>query len=203
MFGLGRLALTAVVLSVPVLAASASGWAPGDLDASFGDGGHALVSVGTFGAVANAVAVQPDGKILLAGSTIGGPPPPSRAHAPGGDDNIDFVLVRLDPDGTPAPTSGTAAAAPTRTDPTPEGYDQASAIALGSDGSIVLAGSAETTGGVHDFAFVRYTPTGALDPTFSDDGIRTIDLDGDDVVSGVAVQPADEKVVAVGGSGLP
>lgn len=65
MFGLGRLALAGLAILVPAALGGAGGNAPGDLDLSFGNGGHVLVSVGTYGATANAVAVQPDGKILL------------------------------------------------------------------------------------------------------------------------------------------
>ena len=69
MFGLGRLALAALAIALPTALTSASGTAPGDLDVTFGDGGLVLVDVGTYGATASAIAVQADGKILLAGSS--------------------------------------------------------------------------------------------------------------------------------------
>ena len=59
----------------------------GCLDDSFGDGGKTLVDLGS-GDVARAVALQPDGKILLAGSS-------------GDTDNDDFAVVRLQPNGRP------------------------------------------------------------------------------------------------------
>ena len=65
MFGLGRLALAGLAILVPAALGGAGENAPVDLGLSFGNGGHVLVSVGTYGATANAVAVQPDGKILL------------------------------------------------------------------------------------------------------------------------------------------
>src|SRR6185437_10675331 len=43
-----------------------------------------------------------------------------------------------------------------------------------------------------------YTSDGALDPSFSGDGIETIDVGTWDVGYGVTVQPADEKIVVVG-----
>src|SRR6188508_2167525 len=198
---LGRVVLTGLAILLPAALAGASVNAPGDLDTSFGDGGHALVLVGTFGAEATAVAVQPDGKILVGGWTVGGPPPPRRAQDPEGDDHVDFAVVRLDPNGALDPTFGTGGMVSTPIDLVPGGYDRAWAIALGPDGSIVLAGGAEAGGATNDFAVVRYTPAGALDPTFSEDGIQTVDLGGDNVLTGVAVQPGDGNIVAAGRSG--
>ena len=237
MFGLGRLVLVGLAILLPAALAGASGNAPGDLDESFGNGGHVLVSVGTYGATASAVAVQPDGKILLAGSTLPRPPPPPpppppieppppqpppappppppppplppppppppspRAHAREGDSNQDFVLVRLNPDGSLDSSFGTGGVVRTPIDLIPGGYEHAMAIALGSNGSILLAGGAQADQ-ANDFAFVRYTSSGALDPSFSNDGIATVDVGLYDIAYGVAIQPADQKIVAVGMSHL-
>src|SRR5689334_18522944 len=139
---LGRVVLTGLAILLPTAIAAAGGNAPGDLDTSFGDGGHALFLVGTFGSETTAVAVQPDGKILVGGWTVGGPPPPRRAHEPAGDDHVDFAVVRLDPNGALDPTFGNGGMVSTPIDLVPGGYDQAWAIALAPDGSIVLAGGA-------------------------------------------------------------
>ena len=201
MLGSGPLALAALTIALPTALTSASGTAPGDLDITFGDGGHALVDVGSWGARASAVAVQPDGKIVLAGYTRPAPPPPSPARAPDGDENLDFVVARLDSNGSLDPTFGTDGVVRTPIDLIPNGADLAWAIALGPDGSIVVAGEAAQVGSTHDFAFVRYTSTGALDTTFSDDGIQTVDIGGPDIALGVAIQPADQKIIAVGAAG--
>src|SRR3982750_2150831 len=55
--------------------------------------------------------------------------------------------------------------------------DVALAIAVQSDGKIVVAGFTDD-GGNRDFALVKYTSTGALDAMFSRDGIVTTDVFG-------------------------
>ena len=72
------------------------------------------------------------------------------------------------------------------------GDDRAEAVALQSDGRIVVAGR---SGG--DFALARYTTTGALDTTFDGDGLVTTDFSGgQDAAFAVAVQPNAEIIVA-------
>ena len=68
--------------------------APGTLDAQFGTGGSTQVAFLTFQSDCKAMAIQNDGKIILAGQYIGG-----------GKGNMGFV--RLNADGTPDNTFGT------------------------------------------------------------------------------------------------
>jgi uncharacterized delta-60 repeat protein len=79
------------------------------------------------------------------------------------------------------------------------GSDRALAIALQTDGKIILAGQTEESGGAgfHIFAVARYTEDGALDNSFHDDGKVTRDLGQDNTVRGVVVQP-DGKIVVAG-----
>jgi uncharacterized delta-60 repeat protein len=200
--GLVVLAAAGIVLMGGI--AQATGDAPGDLDLSFGEGGHVRVSVGSNGAGAYAAIVQPDDKVILVGETLptAPPPPPAPPRPPptvdrDGGGNEDFVVVRLDADGGLDSTFGSEGIVRTPIDVVPGGPDIARAVALEPDGAIVLAGEARGEGST-DFAFVRYTATGELDPTFSGDGIQTIDVGIFDSVSGVAVQPGDGKIVAVG-----
>jgi uncharacterized delta-60 repeat protein len=98
----------------------------------------------------------------------------------------------------------TAAAAPGDLDPAfsgdgiavtgERGVDEtAAAVAVQADGKVVVAGSAGDR-----FLVVRYTAAGALDSTFSGDGLQTVAAA--DAARAVAIQP-DGKIVAAGDAG--
>jgi uncharacterized delta-60 repeat protein len=137
--------------------------------------------------VAQAVAVAPDGKIVVAG---GGP-------------RDFFELARYNPNGSLDQTFGTGGKVRTdvvgRTRPSAS----AQAVALQPDGKIVAAGW--SIGGTSQLRFgavvvVRYTTAGALDPSFSGDGIVETLIGPDDPVArgeDMVIQ-ADGRVVAVG-----
>lgn len=133
---------------------------------------------------ANGVAIQADGKIVLAGRTGGN----------GGR----FALARYNTNGTLDTTfSGDGKV---RTD-FGNGLDAAHGVALQANGKIVAAGHAN----FHRFALARYNANGTLDSTFGGDGkvatnFTTRDAFGDDFANGVAIQ-ADGKIVAVGRAG--
>ena len=74
---------------------------------------------------------------------------------------------------------------------------QTVAAALQSDGRILIAGE---NGSLNDFIVVRLTAHGKLDPSFGKGGVARLDLGGQDVPAGIAVQPADDKIVVVGSS---
>ncbi len=145
----------------------------GALDTSFaGDGKQTTAFGGS--AEATGVALQGDGKIVVAGR--GGFP-------------SDFALARYKPDGS----LDTSFSGDGRQTTDFGGSDGASGVALQANGAIVAAGG---VGG--DFALARYTPTGVLDTSFSGDGRQTTDFGGLDGAGGVAIQ-ANGKIVAVGG----
>jgi uncharacterized delta-60 repeat protein len=156
----------------------------GSLDATFGSGGKVTTEfTGNFDQ-ANAVALQPNGKIVAAGNT-------------GAGTSHDFALARYNPDGSLDATFGSGGKV--TTDFT-GGSDQATALSLQPNGKIVAAGTA-STGTILEFALVRYKKHGGLDPSFGSGGKVTTDFTGsNDVAWGVALQP-DRKIVAVGGAG--
>jgi uncharacterized delta-60 repeat protein len=130
--------------------------APGDLDSSFGDGGRVTTSFGGGDDFASDVVVQPDGRIVVAGSTaVGG--------------TQDFALARYLSDGSPD-RSFSDDGRVTTAFPTGEGLERASGVALQPDGKIVASG------GAGEFAVARYNVDGTLDTTFSGDGLQTVDV---------------------------
>jgi uncharacterized delta-60 repeat protein len=158
--------------------------ANGDLDPSFGRGG--MVTTDFRGQdAAQAVAVEPDGRIVAAGTTQG-----SGLGTGAGD----FALARYDADGSLDPTFGTAGLVTTDAG----GADAVDAIAVQPDGRIVAVGSTLGPSG-GDLALARYEPDGSLDPSFGSGGIVTTDVGGEDQALAVALMP-DGRIVVAGSS---
>ena len=164
-------------------AATASNAAPGDLDtAGFGSGlGKVMTPIGSNNDVANAVALQPDGKIVVAGNCYNGA-------------NEDFCLARYLPSGALDTSFNTTGKLMT---PIGSSSDIANALALQPDGKIVVAGYCSNDGN-NDFCLARYLPSGALDTSFNATGtvITPIGLSYD-YANAVALQP-DGKIVVAG-----
>ena len=146
---------------------------PGDLDVSFSGDGKQTTDFGGSDA-ATAVAVQADGKILVAGSSDG-----------------NFALARYGADGAPDPSFSGDGLVTTDLG----GPDTAQDVAIQADGKIVVAGS---SGG--NFALARYTAAGGLDTSFSGDGLQTTDFGAAAGATAVAIQ-GDGRIVVGGASG--
>lgn len=142
-----------------------------------------------------AVAIQSDGKIVIAGYT----------NAAG---NNDFAVVRLNTDGTidtNFSASGTYGAGKQAINFTGSSDDQAKAVAIQSDGKILVAGYT-TASGNSDFAVVRLNTDGTLDTSFSPSGTygagkQTINFSGssNDRAEAIAIQ-SDGKIILAGTS---
>ena len=153
------------------------------LDYSFHNDGKTVTSY--FGQsidVANAVAIQVDTKVVVAG----------RTDNEGGDD--DFCLMRYTATGGLDPVFG--AVGKVRTDF--GGDDVARAVVIQNDGKIVVAGSINHPAVANDFAVARYNTDGSLDTSFSGDGKLLIDFQGNsDIGHSVALQ-FDGKILVAG-----
>jgi uncharacterized delta-60 repeat protein len=153
----------------------------GTFDPSYGGGsGKSLTDFGGYDEAA-AVALQPDGKMLVAGDS----------DARGTDD---FAVMRRLPDGSPDESFGSGGKAFVDFG----GSDGATAMALQPDGKIVLAGYSNARG-TYDFAAARLLPGGSLDESFGSGGRAFVDFGGSDGASAMALQP-DGKIVVAGAS---
>jgi uncharacterized delta-60 repeat protein len=171
----------------PVSGAVARLDSSGHLDASFGTAGKQTIDFGPAGFGVGSLALQPDGKIVLAGNTF----------PPGGSG--DFGVARLDGSGHLDTSFGTAG---TQTIDVSDGrYDSCHSMALQADGSIVMAGWSESQGG--SFAVAHLDGSGHLDASFGTASTQTFRF-GSYLAYGesVAVQ-ADGKIVVVGEAILP
>jgi len=149
---------------------------PGDLDPSFNGTGMVLAPIRSE-SEAYAVAIQSDGKIVVAGHS-----------------EFDFAVARFHPDGSADTTfNGTG----NRVTEVSVSFNEAKAIAIQDDGKIVLAGS--STGTATDSTLVRYLTGGTLDPSFDGDGIKIQAFSGlsADGFADVGLQN-DGKIVAGG-----
>jgi len=181
------LAATAISVFGPGSAAAA----PGDLDPTFGNGGKAVIDLGG-NDLGGAVAVQPDGKILVSGGTDA-PPASSR----------DFMVARLTSAGALDRSYGLGTGY-SRIDFS-GGSDSASALIQQPDGKILVAGTATSAGGSpsnpnFDWGLTRLlNPEGTLDPSLVGNGRQTFSLMTTDYGTGVDLQ--GEKIIVAGTTG--
>jgi len=159
----------------------------GALDTSFDGDGMALVEFDGE-SIARAAAVQPNGRLVLAGSAI--------QLFGGGCCVADFALARLTTTGALDSSFGGDGRVVTDFMPGPDnGQDAAHAVLVRADGRILAAGSGVAGAGSVDFAVARYRANGSLDPTFSHDGRVTTDFVGyQDEIRDLAVDPGGRIV---------
>jgi uncharacterized delta-60 repeat protein len=145
-------------------------------DSGFGNpSGIVLLPAGDGGeAIANALVIQPDGKVLVAGYA-----------RDGGDTKV--MLARFNADGSPDGGFGSGG---TVLSAMGDGDDvAAAALALQADGRIVVAGHATDSGGTNLMA-ARYNTDGSPDGSFGTGGVSLIPLgdDGTAEANGLAIQ---------------
>jgi len=154
----------------------------GTLDTGFGTGGIVTTPVRSGNDYAHALSIQPDGRIVAAGSSDNGI-------------KYDFALVRYNINGTLDTGFGTGGIVITTIG---SGFDIAYALGIQPDGRIVAAGSSNN-GSNFDFALVRYNANGTRDTGFGAGGKVTSPIgSGDDYALAIGIQSSDGKIVAAG-----
>jgi uncharacterized delta-60 repeat protein len=150
----------------------------GTLDNSFGSGGKIISSVGYINDEARAVAIQADGKIVLAGLSQT-------------SEDINFALARYNYDGTLDSAFGTAGVVSTFFGSSDKG---ASSLVIQKDGKLVIVGTSDGS-----YAVLRYNSDGSLDSSFNGNGMVVTNVGGSyDYGNSVAIQ-TDDKIL-VGGT---
>ncbi|MCP4335309.1 MAG: hypothetical protein GY785_21875, partial [Gammaproteobacteria bacterium] len=154
--------------------------ADGTLDTSFGGGdGVTTTAIGPADDIAQKVALQSDGKILVSGPSWNGT-------------DYQFAVTRYNTDGTLDTSFDTDGKV---TVDLTAGDDYAYGLAVQDDGKILVSG----TDGNLDFTAVRFNTDGSLDTSFDTDGIVTVEFPfgGSDFGDQVFVQ-SDGKILLSG-----
>ena len=165
----------------------------GSLDSTFSGDGKATVAFNLGGSKsdqAGDVAIQSNGRIVVVG----------QAERTNGD--IDFGIARLTTSGSLDTTFSSDGKAIVAFDLGGSDADGARAVALQSDGRIVVGGYVQRTNATNrDFGIARLTTSGSLDTAFSSDGKAIVAFDrggGDeDILQDLAIQ-SNGRIVAVG-----
>jgi uncharacterized delta-60 repeat protein len=160
----------------------------GSLDTTFDGDGKVTTDFGFSEDLGPDVAIQADGRIVVAGHSI----------QPG--TGYDFALARYNSDGSLDTTFDGDGKVTTDFG---FSFDAGLGLAIQADGKIVVSGFSIQPGTGYDFALTRYNSDGSLDTTFGADGKVTTDLgSSSDIGMSVAIQ-ADGRIVVAGYSYQP
>ena len=184
-------AARAVVRRVALFAFAASTFAgsvsaaPGGLDPSFGQNGRVLTDFDQSIDIANAVAMQPDGKLVVGGTT----------YTNNDFSGEDFALARYNPDGSIDTGFGNNGRVTTDF---PGLAAEISAVVVQPDGKILVAGGAfPLFTFLGNFELARYNKDGSLDTSFGNGGIITTHFPQGSYAFALALQP-DGRIIAGG-----
>ncbi len=147
----------------------------GILDESFGTLGRVTTDATAASDSGYSLALQTDGKILLAGAG-----------------NNNFVLARYNSNGSVDTSFGLSGKVETDL---AGGFDVARSVIVQSDGTILVSGY-----GSSDFALMRFTSGGLLDANFGVNGKVQTDISGSDLALEMVLQP-DGKIILGGYNG--
>ncbi len=156
----------------------------GTIDNTFGTNGKQTIAMG-FADVFGGMALQADGKIVLAGYT----------YSDVSYNNVYFAIARLNTDGTLDNSFSGTGKQLTQFNGS---ASYATTVAVQKiDGKIVAAGRA-TLNGQNNYAIARYNVDGTLDNTFSNDGMQNNVFNNSSYVpQSIAIQD-DGKIILAG-----
>lgn len=157
------------------------------LDPTFGAGGVVTFSSLVHDPYMFDAAVQPDGKILIAGSLF-----VFNTMNPAA--SVDFVLLRLNADGSLDPSFGNNGRVTTDFG----GTDNARQILLTQDGKILIIGTTRPPGSTEFYTLTRYQADGSPDTSFGTDGKVFTGLNGGGDTYPEAALLTDGKIVLAG-----
>ncbi|HEY3520960.1 MAG TPA: hypothetical protein VGK80_07955 [Rhodanobacteraceae bacterium] len=183
--GTGAARRLALLAFAGVAFAGSAAAASGALDPSFGQGGRVLTDFDNSTDIANAVALQPDGKLIVVGTT----------YTNNDFSGEDFALARYNPDGSVDASFGNNGRVTTDF---PGLAAEISAVLVQPDGKILVAGGAfPLFTFLGNFELARYNPDGSLDASFGSGGIVTTHFPQGSYAFALALQP-DGRIVAAG-----
>jgi uncharacterized delta-60 repeat protein len=153
----------------------------GSLDNTFDLDGILIATLPSISAQGYSTVIQSDDKILIAAQSFNGA-------------NVDFSVVRINPDGSFDSTFDSDGIAIIDL----IGDDLLYAMALQTDGKIVVAGTSSM-----NFAAIRLNTDGSLDTSFDTDGkVKTPVTIGDDIATALTIQ-TDGKIILAGITNAP
>ncbi|MBC7912185.1 MAG: hypothetical protein H7Y30_16890, partial [Pyrinomonadaceae bacterium] len=177
----------AMAVALVLATATTAAFAVGNLDRTFGTNGKAVTPIGPGADRGYAMALQPDGKIVVAGASTDA------------NGSFDTALTRYNTDGTLDQTFGTGGKVIVNLSSAGE---VANAVALQSDGKILVAGYA-TVAGDSNFIVTRFNSNGSVDTSFGTNGSANTPVGAagvSDTANAIEIQTinSEERIVVVG-----
>ena len=176
----------AALICLSVCATQTAIAAPGGLDTTFGTNGKVKTDFNRNNDLAYGMALQADGKVIVAGISFAG------IDATGGD----FAVARYNANGTLDTSFGVGGRVTTDLGQT----ENASSVLVQSDGKIIVAGGTypifPSSGG--QFALVRYNSNGSLDTSFGDRGVALTTFSTSGCYASALALQSDGKIIAAG-----
>lgn len=158
--------------------------ADGTLDTDFGTNGIVITAINTNNEAPKTVALQDDGKILVAGG-----------YVPEGEGTVDSIVMRYNSDGTLDTTfSGDGIM---EIDFSPTSTDLINDMVVQDDGKIVVVGYGSFSS-VNQITVARLNSDGSLDTSFDGDGIRLFSVSGNGAVGNDVKLLSDGRILIAG-----